>query len=111
MRVVEYLGMRRTNPAKTAQFWTALIGSWLVVAGMVGFGQQPADTQPPVSNSAGRSRLRVKPSSGQPSSTINNLQGAGSLQSQGQQGLQQNGASQYLQPNAKTDSFNTDKVQ
>lgn len=103
--------MRRTTPHKTAQFWLALIGSWLVIVGMVGFGQQHSDGQLPVSNASGRGRLRVVPSGGQPSSTINDLQGAGSLQSQNQQGLQQNGAGQYLQPNAKTDSFDTDKVQ
>lgn len=101
--------MRRQHAHKTVQFWLAMAGGWLVLTGFVGFSRQTSPLVHSSTDSERSTRIIVVPSSGSvPTPTIQSLQGADSLQGQGQGGLQQNGAGDFLQPNAKTDSFNTD---
>lgn len=95
---------------RTVQLFVTFIGSWLIIAGGVGYlnsiGSTVENKPKTYSNSQ---NLKVEVSSQQPSSTINNLQGAGNLQSQGLSDLQNSSVTDQLQPNAKTDNFSTTK--
>lgn len=99
--------MNRTATYKTPQFAISLVGCWLVIVGLIGW---PADTisGPVDSPQAGDDTvLQVLPGTRQPSSTIDELQGAQGLQGQAPARLHQPDVAEQLQPNAKTDSVET----
>lgn len=106
--------MKHTIKFSSPQFITALIGSWLVIAGLTGLIAR-SDADSTQNNSTGtnaNTTLRVVPGTQRPASSIQQLQGAQGLQGQSQGGLQQPGVADQLQPNAKTDTFTeTDDVQ
>jgi len=76
----------------------------MVLTAGLGFQAQPA--RPAAGQTSGGSRLEVRPARRSPSSSINQLQGAGGLQSQSDGGLLPTPAGQRLQPNARTDGLN-----
>ncbi|HEX9679590.1 MAG TPA: hypothetical protein VGA08_03150 [Candidatus Saccharimonadales bacterium] len=101
--------METSNLSTRPQVVLALLGlimltlSWL---GLAASQTTEASLPMPVQGS----RLQVMPSGGAaPRSVIDQLQGAGGLQGQQTQGLQQP-IGEQLQPNAKTDNLNSTRT-
>lgn len=106
--------MNRSPVYKTPQFLLAMIGGWLILAGVVGglVGGNDLTGSPLPSQTNQPTSIKVVPASGLPASGINQLQGAGGLQRQSSGSLQRSGIADHLQPNAKTDAFSeTNEVQ
>jgi hypothetical protein len=99
--------MNRIVTYKTPQFHVFLIGLFLIGLGVTIAVGSRTDQPSPVKNNATSSQIQVETSRQQPTSTIQNLQGASNLQSQQKGDLQQPTNAQTLQPNANTDSLSS----
>jgi hypothetical protein len=94
--------MNRTEVYKTPQFAATLLGLWFILAGIVGLINTNNHIQgQSINGPSSNNQLQVKPAFQQPTSTIDNLQGARSLQGQLNSNLQESDNLNNLQPNAR----------
>jgi len=87
-----------SRPPQTIQFWLLIAGLWLVLTGLIGANLPATEPTNPIKPTTGAS-LKVEPARQSPGSTINQLQGAGGLQRQSDNALQQPTSVDSLQPN------------